>query len=372
MINNSHIRGKRILIVPLNWGLGHATRLIPVIKLCKEEGATVILGGSNRHQDFLQQETGATETVSMPCLKIFLSHSHAQVRTIILQLPLIFIYLFREHQAVQRIIRKRKIDLIISDCCFGLWSHKIPAILITHQIYIEIPPRIKLCARLINRINTWLIHRFDACWIPDIEPKNGLAGKLSHHEIHGIQKAYIGILSRFQDGIKDKPPLSKEPGKKLVIMLSGPEKQRTVLENIIKEQLINLPSHISFTVLRGLPELSDKLLPGWYNHISSMELQAILSEADYIICRSGYSTIMDLVALNKTAMLIPTTGQSEQEYLAAYLTGKGYFLSIKQNEFELISVIQQLDVMIPVPVPVELAQNDKIRYELLRCISEQE
>jgi UDP-N-acetylglucosamine:LPS N-acetylglucosamine transferase len=343
MTGPSFMERKRILIVPLNWGLGHATRLIPVIKECVQAEAEVLIGGSPRHQSLLQQELGILKTISIPYLNIRLSKGNSQVATIALQLPRILLYIIREHNTLKRIIKTHAIDCVISDSCFGLWSSQAYCIFITHQLNIEIPDTIKFLQRLVNYFNHWLIRKFDECWVPDFNGNDSIAGKLSYPPIRSLRTTYLGPLSRFQTEKTAVRNYTRTKKKKLLILISGPEMQRTNFEEIIRSQVASLSPDIEHLVIRGLPDSEAKQPLSWYNHVSAGQLEILIREADYIICRAGYSTIMDLLYLQRTAILVPTPGHSEQEYLADYLSLKGYFLTMRQCDVDIAKAIFYLD-----------------------------
>lgn len=332
----------RVLVVPLNWGLGHATRLIPLISELKNNGTEVILGGSHQHLSLLKQEFGELETVKLPYLRIYLSQYPSQILLIALQVPLIFLYIIREHFSLKKIIKEKKIDLLISDNCFGLWNRAVYSVFITHQLYIEVPQGVKFLSRMVNRMNRWFISRHNESWVPDEEKQMGFAGKLSHPPIPGILTSYLGILSRFHHTAHQSESQSVSQ-KKILIIISGPEKQRSVFEKIVSSEIHLLPGGYSCEIIRGLPGHQEELPMGWHHHVDSYELSQMITNAEYIICRSGYSTIMDLITLNRTAMLVPTPGQSEQEYLARYLCSKNYFSMMEQSEFNLVSAIRLLE-----------------------------
>jgi UDP-N-acetylglucosamine:LPS N-acetylglucosamine transferase len=244
---------------------------------------------------------------------------------------------------LKKIVNSGKIDVVISDNCYGLWNRSVYSVFITHQLHINVPRAIKVAGPVINRLNKWLIRKYDECWVPDMEEEGGFAGELSHTAIQGSKISYLGILSRFNNFPVNS--LVAETGKKkqLLIIISGPEKQRTIFEQIVRQQLALLPDNYLFDVIRGLPGHETQLPSGWHNHLHTYAMKKMIEDADYIICRAGYSTIMDLIALKRTAFLVPTPGQSEQEYLAAYLQSKDYFPFGRQIEFNLISAIDQLN-----------------------------
>lgn len=330
---------KKILIVPLNWGLGHATRLIPVIHEFKNQGAEVLISGGPEQIRILHEEFSELNEVRLPRLRIRLSRGRAQVLYLFLQIPGIIIYLFREYFALKRLLRTEKPDVVISDNCYALRNRKVPSIIISHQLQIQLPRSIKFLQGFVNAVNHHLVRKFDACWIPDLPGSKNLAGKLSHQLPSDLDHRYVGVLSRFSALVNNATPPVQRSGN-ILILISGPENQRSHFENLIYRELQSLPETLSYKVIRGLPASdSDKNETGWYPHAGTKDLYRYIMEADTIICRSGYSTIMDLAVLGKNAWLIPTPGQSEQEYLACHLTEKNLFHSILQRQFKLKDVL---------------------------------
>jgi UDP-N-acetylglucosamine transferase subunit ALG13 len=249
------------------------------------------------------------------------------------RLPRILRAIRQEHRWLQDAQRIHHWDLVISDNRYGFRHPAIPSILITHQINIrtEISP---LADKIVKKVMDRLISRFSACWIPDMQPSPGLAGSLSHGAIPRHAR-YIGPLSRLS-------PQSSTKRNGLLIMLSGPEPQRTLLEIRILETLHTYKGPV--TLVRGLPETADLPVSSdnhrVLNHLSADALGEALAAASMVICRSGYSSVMDLVATNTPAVLIPTPGQTEQEYLARHLENNGYFPYINQDVFTLESALR--------------------------------
>lgn len=213
-----------------------------------------------------------------------------------------------EHKRLQEIVADFAIDLVISDSRFGLWTKKAKCVFITHQIEIKSP----VFQGVINVLNRWVMNRFDEVWIPDYEQSPGLAGELSHPAILPQHAKYIGPQSRFSETIKMKAPVWKA-----VIIVSGPEPQRSLFEADMARQYIenNEPA----LLLRGKPGTKEeKQIDNLkiVNHLDDEAFVKALSETELVISRSGYSTIMDLHVLGLNAEFHPTPGQTEQEYLA--------------------------------------------------------
>lgn len=239
----------------------------------------------------------------------------------------------KDHLLIEQIVEKHNIDAVISDNRFGAWSRKVPCAFITHQLHIQLPKSMKWTRPFIDFLNKRYIKHFNACWIPDFIDAPFLSGKLSFPHFRTIKSERIGILSRFS-GIQIE---EKEKDIELLVLLSGPEPQRSIFENKILEQIDT--SNGTIVLLRGLPNASDKIdVPKnvqVLNHTNDNTFAELVARAKKIVCRSGYSSIMDLMALNRKAWLVPTPGQTEQEYLAEYVSEAFGFRSLKQNQFNL-------------------------------------
>lgn len=327
---------KRVLIAPLDWGLGHAARCVPVIRELKLQGCEVFIAGSGDSLVLLQREFPHLRAFGLPAYRPRYPRNGSMVWTMALQLPRFLKVISDEHRAVEGIIRQEKIDLLISDNRYGCWSSHIPAVFITHQSNIMMPRRFGWLQDLVRRLNEQMMRRFSVCWVPDFPDKHSLAGELMLSGMPDlkIQTRFIGWLSRFE---RRESRLRKYD---VVAILSGPEPQRTSLENIVMPQLKN--SANSYRVVRGLPSL--RLSPAddhAVNFLDSKDLQTCIESADLIIARSGYSTVMDLHALGKKAVFVPTPGQTEQEYLARRLKEKGIAFSMAQDKFDLKEALLQ-------------------------------
>ena len=242
-----------------------------------------------------------------------------------------------EHKWLKKMVMAYGFDAVISDNRFGLYHHKIPSIFITHQLTIKSPFG-KWSEKILRKWNYTYINRFTTCWVPDVESEDNLAGELSHPVVKpALPVKYIGLLSRFE---KSKPG---ETENHLLFILSGPEPQRTLLENKIIHEVSHYPG--TSTIIRGLPS-SLSIIPStgmikFYNHLPAEELDKEIQKADWVISRCGYSTVMDLVKLQKKSILIPTPGQTEQEYLAKHLQRKQIACSIEQKDFSLSLALEK-------------------------------
>ncbi len=332
------LRKYRILVAPLDWGLGHATRCIPVIKELLAKDCEVWIAAEGVQETLLKNEFPYLPFLELSGYRIqYSSWSHGFLFRILMQIPKISAAINREHKWLKKMITMHKFDAVISDNRFGLHTRKIPIVFITHQLRI-MSPMGKWSEKILQRWNYKYINRFTECWVPDFEEEKNITGELSHPEIKpGIPIKYIGILSRFEK------KQSGEIKNHLLIILSGPEPQRTILEN----KIVNEISHYTgtATIVRGLPS-SLSIIPStgmikFYNHLTGDELNAEMQKADWVISRSGYSTVMDIAKLKKKNILIPTPGQTEQEYLARYLAEKKIAFTVDQKKFSLNNSLEK-------------------------------
>lgn len=323
-----------ILLCPLNWGLGHATRCVPIIKALTNQGHKVIVAADKGPLAFLQKAFPDLEFIEFPGFDPIYSKSNTQVFKMLASFPGALRDFRRDHKTVDSIVKSHNIDVVISDNRFGCWSSDVYSVFITHQLHIQIPLLWRWTTPFINLFNYSYIRKYDEVWVPDDENAPGLGGALSHPAIKRIKTSYLGILSRFSaDNQKDT-----EKTNKYLVILSGPEPQRTIFENIVLKQAKNINGNV--LILRAKPNSNDlvKNIPenvSMFNHVDDEMFVKLVNSAENIICRGGYSSLMDLIRLNRTAYLVPTPGQTEQEYLARHLSKNGYFNWCKQSDFQL-------------------------------------
>jgi len=326
----------RILMAPLDWGLGHATRCIPIVRYLQEKHCEVVLASSGAQASLLTKEFPGIGIRQLDGYGIRYNSSSSLFGSMAMQLPGVFTSIKKEHRWLDELLKKESFDFIISDNRPGFWNKRTHCIYITHQLLIH-SGKGKRLNRLLQQLHARYMKNFNSIWVPDLEGNKNLGGELSHPAKPIIQPTYLGLLSRFE---KDK---TVDPVSDLLILLSGPEPQRTILEQKLYHQLQSYKGNVLF--VRGLPEQQKESLP-FYEHISihahlpAQALQEAMVSAQLIICRSGYTTLMDLIKLNKKAMLIPTPGQPEQEYLAAYMQEQQYFPYLKQDAFDVHTAIQ--------------------------------
>ncbi len=352
---------KRILVAPLDWGLGHATRCIPIIRELLKQNAEVIIGSNGKPLKILQQEFPDLEYCKIEGYDIRYSRSSSFAAAIIPQIPKLIYSGFNEHKKLKGLIANLKLDGVISDNRFGLYSNKIPCVFMTHQVGIIMPPVFKWAEYFIYKLNFSIMNKFDCCWIPDFEGHENLSGILSHKYPLPEQTKFIGILSRFK---KHEPVEIKN---ELLVILSGPEPQRTVLEEKLLNQLQEL--NLKTILVRGTPGTETELKTAQnitaVSHMKADDLNTAMMEAKYVMSRSGYSTIMDLAATGKKAMLIPTPGQTEQEYLGKYFHDKNIFYSKPQSDFSLKKALLDIENFTGLQLNPSLQQMEKAVADFL-------
>ncbi len=321
------------MVAPLNWGLGHATRCIPIIKELLSLQCKVLIAANGNSLLLLRKEFPSLQFLEVPGYKIQYSKRKIFLPLLMLaQAPAIFFFTLKEHVWLKKIAKLYGLSAIISDNRFGMYNRKIFSVYITHQLLIKTGNI--FTETLLQKLHYFFIKKYNECWIIDNEI-NGFAGELSHGKNKPANAKYIGTLSRFE-------LINTEKKYELVVSVSGPEPQRTIFEKIMITQLKDNDKKVLF--IRGLPGDNKNITSvnkniEFINHLSSEDMNTAFLQSQIIISRSGYTTVMDLIKINRNAVLVPTPGQTEQEYLAEYLMKKKYFYCVKQKDFSLINVI---------------------------------
>lgn len=323
----------RILIAPLDWGLGHATRCIPVIRCLIDKGCEVTIAASGATALLLQENFPDLPQLPLAGYEITYSRNGGTfVAKILAQIPKILGAIRRERQWLRETQARHHFDLVISDNRYGLKINGLRSVIMTHQLNI-ITGFGTGADWLMRKLHYRILEKFDECWIVDVQENSGLAGKLSHPHHIPSNARYAGLLSQ----LRPAGPAQVQ-NNKVLILLSGPEPMRGILEEALFLQAASATGH-HFHIVAGNPSGTARTdLPAhitYATHANAEELADALSDAQLVICRSGYSTLMDLVVFEKKALLIPTPGQSEQEYLAGYLQMQGVALSRQQAALNL-------------------------------------
>jgi len=338
-----------ILFCPLDWGIGHASRSVYYIHKLLEKGHRVIIAADKTPLSFLIKEFPDLEWVRFPS---YYSIRYSSILPMFMLAPFYFIKIIngsvREHSFLKKLLKSHKPDIVISDNRFGLWNKNKITIYITHQVCIRTPGWANFLEKSLYKLHRWIIRKYDRCWIPDNQGPDNLSGELSGKFPLPSNASFTGIASRFLLTENKSPEISNPYD--IVVILSGPEPQRTILEN----KLFNIlhDSDKKIFLLRGKPGETEIPQHNYNikmaNHLPSRNISVLLTQAGTIICRSGYTMIMDLAALNKKALLIPTPGQTEQEYLAFYMNKCGRHISLSQKRLsELWIKLEELKALKP-------------------------
>lgn len=319
------VQQKNILVAPLNWGLGHATRCIPVIRNLEECGYTPIIASDGVALELLKLEFPNRKFLELPSYKITYPKSGANFRWKMLQsVPNIIRAVIRERNLVKKWTKEHALDGIISDNRLGVYNLNIPSVFMTHQLNVLTGNT----TFLTTSVHQHFISKFTECWVPDVDLKPNLSGKLGHIDETLINVKYIGALSRFR---KIKSEIKHD----LLVLLSGPEPQRSFLEEKLISELKQYKGSVVF--VKGVVEQQQQSFQSgnilFYNFMQSEALEKTINESALILCRSGYTTVMDLAKLGKKAFFIPTPGQFEQEYLAEKFKKEGLVPYCNQEDF---------------------------------------
>ena len=315
---------KKIIIAPLNWGLGHATRCVPIINLLLKNQFTPIIASDGDALALLQNEYPNLTFIELPSYGI--SYAKNLKTSLLFQMPKILKAVRAEKKVIKKYIENNSDVIgIISDNRFGVRSPKVPSVYITHQINVFSG----LTTFVSSKIHQKIIKKFDECWVPDIA-NEGLSGRMSKANNKNLHIKYIGVLSRFK---KENLPIIN----KVLIVLSGIESQRILLEKKMIEEFKSYQGSVVLVQGKIAAEQAVKIENGIkiYNYLLSSDLEREINQSELIICRSGYSSVMDLAMLAKKAFLIPTPNQPEQEYLAKHLKVKGFAPYCKQQDFNI-------------------------------------
>jgi hypothetical protein len=319
----------RILICPLDWGIGHTSRMIPVAARLMNEGHDVVFGVSERQAAFLRTDLTRAAVIHFPGFTTRYSRVLPMYLYTAFRIPAFIISLVREHRRLRYLLATEHFDMVISDNRMGLWNRGVRTVYVTHMLRIPMPPMLRFLEPAGVLIHRLFINRFDECHIPDLPHEGNLSGRLSHNVTLPANASYIGILSKYDLCSPSEMEIPTElrtltGGRWSVLILSGPEPQRSLL----REKITGEWDHREGTlvVMEGRPDnnLHITCNEGIVSvpHLPPCALAALLKGSRRIISRSGYTTIMELASLGRLASratLLPPPGQTEQEYLATRL-----------------------------------------------------
>lgn len=321
-----------ILVAPLNWGLGHATRCIPIINALEDNGYNPIIASDGAALDILRKEFPHLTTVELPSYNIEYPENGDNFKWKILKnAPSMFDSIIKEKKLIKKLVAQYDIRGIISDNRIGVFNKKVPSVFITHQL------------NVLSGKTTWIssimhqqaIRNFDECWVPDFEDAPYLSFKLGHLKNFNPDIIYIGPQSRLEI---EKIPLKFD----LMVLLSGPEPQRTMLDTLLRAEVKRFEGNVIYVCgqVEAQQQMTIEQNITFYNFMTGDQLQKAMNQSNMILCRSGYTTIMDIAQLGKKCFFIPTPGQYEQQYLAKKYKKEGMAPWAKQDNFKIENLLE--------------------------------
>lgn len=352
------------LISPLNWGLGHSTRDIPIIKELLRNGHEVTVATSGNALALLKREVPECNFILYKDYPTPYSSTRFFLPKFVASIPILLKAMLNERKRLSQILAENKYDVIISDNRMGVYSDKVPSYFITHQLRFSLPDYLKPFEIGTLYVNAFFHTKFTGVIVPDIKP-NGMGGNLSgklansNIKITNIKTYYAGILTSAEMKKVDQDL-------DFLIIVSGPEPQRTKLEEIVLSQVRKLPGEK--VVLLGSPqrEQHQKLDEHTvvHSYVSNEEKAELMNRAKFLISRSGYTTMMELAELDKKhGLFTPTPGQTEQEYLSKYYARQGWFLSCSQYKLRFPDNVEEAMKFSGFPNMPKTDENVKRLYE---------
>lgn len=320
--------------------MGHATRCVPLINYLLSKNVEVILASDGKAFSYLKSEFPKQLVLELPSYNVEYSKNQKTWLQLAKQLPNFKKAIEFEHETIKKIVSENKIDVIISDNRYGCHHHLTQNILITHQLNIQVPGALWWTSVMVQKKLNSYINQFDECWVPDLpNEQNSLSGNLSHPAKLEIPVKYIGWLSRFSDVQSSNTKFDHD----ILAIISGPEPQKTILKELIIKQAINLSKKT--LIISGDPDYKKEDVTGNIKivpHLNSEDFSAAINQAELVISRPGYSTLMDLSCFGKKVLFTPTPGQTEQEYLAKRISETNAVFIKKQKDLSLANAIHNL------------------------------
>jgi len=333
------MKNKTVIYAIIDWGLGHVTRSTPIIRRLISDGNRVILISHGKALSMLKEEFPDCIIRDVKDTQIaYPKFGWMFVFMMVAQVPKMLLGWRHERQQIQALEKEFKPDLIMTEMRLGIWSKHTPSILITHQLRFHLPTGLAWAGIFGEWFNRIVFTHFNYIFVPDAKGKPNLSGDLSHNSrISRHRKVcYIGCLSSI---VPDADPPEKDID--LMISISGPEPQRTQFEEKILGQLDSISGTGVITL--GTPAIGNNIVKKTdnvtvYSHLNRKEMNSMMQRANHVVCRSGYSTVMELLALQKSALFVPTPGQTEQEYLADLYEKEGLFGCCTQDKLDLKNI----------------------------------
>ena len=350
------MKNKTVIYAIIDWGLGHVTRSTPIIRRLIDDGNRVIFVSHGKALSMLKEEFPDCIIRDVKDTQIaYPKFGWMFVFKMVSQVPKMLMGWRHERKQIKVLEKEFEPDLIMSEMRLGIWSKNTPSVLITHQLRFHLPKGLAWAGILGEWFNRIVFKHFNYIFVPDAEGEPNLSGNLSHNSrISRHPKVrYIGCLSSI---VPDEN--SPEKDIDLLISISGPEPQRTQFEEKILGQLDSISGTCVITL--GTPAIGNNIVKKTnnvtiYSHLNRKAMNIMMQRAKHIICRSGYSSVMELLALKKSALFVPTPGQTEQEYIAAYLSQQGLFGICRQEDLHLQDLPELQD---PCKMKINIPIND--------------
>ena len=344
---------KKVLIAPLDWGLGHATRCIPVITALLELGYHVTIATDGAHEIILQEAFPNLTFLRLKGYGIRYSKKASGFAfKMLVQIPRILYNIFREFWWLHTTNRQQQFDLIISDNRLGFFHLKIPSVFITHQLNLQTPFR--WATNLLQWMQyTWFKLFYAMVWVPDMQGEQSLAGILGNPIWKpSVPVWYMNCLSRLKE-YASYPVNEQQPKDVFIGILSGPEPQRSIFQEILWVEGNQLQQ--PFKLIAGTADqahnYADSAKGSIVPHLGGPDLVKAIENTRYIISRGGYTSLMELIPLKKPLILVPTPGQTEQIYLAKRWQEKGWAIAYDQSEFHLETALKEAANFNYQPIP---------------------
>jgi hypothetical protein len=335
---------QNILVAVLNWGLGHATRMVPVIDRLIESHAHVVIASSGSAGRLLCQRYPQLHYYELADYKVRYARGWLMGIAMAKNAHTIARAIRMENRKVAEIHERENLDIIIADNRYGCHLPNTTNILVTHQVRPRAPAGFNMFQPVINRQVQQYINRFDECWIPDV-PSQNLSGQLSDPSQLKIPAKYIGWLSRFSQ----KLPRHGNKDYDWLAILSGPEPQRSYLQTKFIHNCVRKGQ--KGAVLAGKPGATNNTIDGIpiIPHLADEEMLQLISRSRHVLMRPGYSSLMDFVTISQPALLVPTPGQTEQQYLAKCVKRWPQFSVQSQRKLDLEKAkgLQSFEAPIP-------------------------
>lgn len=326
----------KVLVAPLDWGLGHATRCVPVIKEFLRVGAEVHVGVCGNIAPFYKDAFPGLKQHRIPSYRImYPKHGYQMPAWVLTELPRILKVVAVEHAIAESLVERENFDVVFSDNRFGFYSEHAKSIYMTHQLRIAFPGVTRVLESVGLKFHQKQMANFNEVWVPDVPGYPGLGGRLSHlnakNETGTFFKdrklRYVGPLSRFENMVE-----SSQKKFKFLGVVSGAEPTRTNLELRLRKVFREIPGE--HALLLGKPGLNEIVKDGnitVYPHLSTEPFAELVKSSECFVSRPGYSTVMDQAALGANCLFVPTPGQTEQVYLGKLLKNAKYARSLEES-----------------------------------------